>query len=329
MADGKFKVISVKSIDDMVVGDEMSPSDYATLTPGGKFVQFEWIEPEETPRAKLSVKPGTFAMQKTMSGMSLVPTEFTRDRVLDGFVETAFIERSVDQFFNKLDVYKELEIENVKRALLITGKPGMGKSTMINKVALRYGADGETMVLVWHTDVFEAGEVKSFIKTFDYEKHGVKRLLLVVEDLGGGTMEGSRMRSDSSLLSLLDNKEKTFSIPVFILATTNNPEMFQENVTNRPERFDEVVKAPPPSAEARVALLRFFAKNYTVETEAEDILRSKKAEGLSPAHIKEVIVRSQIYDKTQVEVINELLAQANNYQKGFADNANRGMGFGG
>jgi SpoVK/Ycf46/Vps4 family AAA+-type ATPase len=328
MSKGHFKISSKKKLSEMEPGQELSTSDYATLTPDGYFVQMEYVETDDTKdRIPTHVKPGIFSMKKSMAGMFLQETEFSKDRILEGFVETKFIEERVDKFFEKIGLYRELEIENIKRSMLITGRPGMGKSTMINKTSTRYGQDKQTLVLVWHTDIFEAGEVKNFVQSFEYEKHGVTRMILVVEDLGGGTMEGSRRPSDSSLLSILDNKEKTFKVPVFILATTNNPEMFQENVMDRPERFDDVMEAPAPSAEARAALLKFFAKNYPVQPEALEKIKSTACKEMSPAHIREVVMRGLLYDKTQLEVIEELLKHSKAYSKGFAKQTG-GVGFG-
>lgn len=328
MSKGHFKIISSKTLDEMKEGEILQTSDYATLTPGGKFVQMEYVETDDTKdRPPVHVRPGIFSMKKSMAGMYLVETEFSKDRILEGFVETQFIEERVDKFFDKIELYRELEIDNIKRSMLIVGKPGMGKSTMINKVGTRYGADKKTLVLVWHTDIFEPGDVKNFVQCFEYEKYSVARMILIVEDLGGGTAEGTRTRSDSSLLSILDNKEKTFKIPVFILATTNNVEMFQENIVDRPERFDDVKEAPAPSADARAALLKFFAKNYPVESEALEKIKSNSCKNLSPAHIKEVIVRSRLYDLTQIQVIEELLKHSKDYGKGFAKGGN-GVGFG-
>lgn len=328
MSKGHFKISSKRKLDDMKEGEILNTSDYATLTPGGNFVQMEYVETDDTKdRPPTHVKPGIFSMKKSMAGMFLQETEFSKDRILEGFVETAFIEERVDKFFEKIDLYKELEIENIKRSLLITGRPGMGKSTMVNKVGTRYGIDKQTLVLVWHTDIFEPGEVKNFVQSFEYVKYGVARMILVIEDLGGGTAEGTRQRSDSSLLSILDNKEKTFKTPVFIIATTNNPEMFQENVMDRPERFDDVIEAPAPSSDARAALLTFFAKTYPIEEAALDKIKSSSCKNLSPAHIREVIIRSRLYDKTQVEVIDELLKHSQSYSKGFAKGGH-GVGFG-
>lgn len=319
MSSGYFKLKSKNKLVDMEIGQVLQTSDYATLTPEGVFVQMEYIETDDVEKKVTHVKPGIFAMKTSMAEMYLIDTEFNNDRILQDFVETNHIEQKVDKFFQKVNVYKELEIENIKRAALIYGPPGSGKSTILNKISKKYGSDSKTMVLVWHTDVFEPMDVKNFVQSFEYSKYGVERMIFIVEDIGGTTIEqsGGRRPSDSSLLSLLDNKEKTFRVPVFILATTNNPEMFQENITDRPERFDDKIEAGHPNSKARIALLNFFSKGVNPEEEALKLMASSKCDKLSPAHIREVVIRSRLYDKTQLEVINELLNESKKYQTGF------------
>lgn len=319
MSDNGYFVVSSKvKLAELDVGTRISQSDFASLTPDGTFVQLKYIE-EESKAEPFFVKPGKWVIKKSPLGMFLQETSFVKDRLLQDFVETKHVEEKVDMFFSKLNVYKELGIEIPKRSALLYGEPGTGKTSLINKLCDKYTLDNETAVIVWHTDVFEPHEVKSFIQSFDYVKHSVKKMILVVEDLGGTEVENARVRSDSSLLSLLDNKEKTFTLPVFILATTNFPQMFLGNIANRPERFDDKIKIGYPPGEARLALLKFFSL-VEVSEEVATIIQSNKCKQFSPAHIREIIVRSMIYDKTQIQVIEELIKESKAYEKGFADN---------
>lgn len=315
---GYFVVASKVKLAELDVGSRISQSDFASLTPDGTFVQLKYIEEEEKSEPYF-IKPGKWVIRKNMMGMYVQETSFVKDKILEDFVETKHVEEKVDMFFNKLNVYKELGIEVPKRAALLYGPPGTGKTSLINKLCDKYTSDNETAVIVWHTDVFEPHEVKSFIQTFDYSKHGVKKMILVVEDLGGTEVENARVRSDSSLLSLLDNKEKTFTIPIFILATTNYPEMFLGNIANRPERFDDKIKIGYPPGEARLALLKFFSK-VEVSDDVAAVIQSSKCKEFSPAHVREIVVRSMIYDKTQMQVLEELVTESKAYNKAFAEN---------
>lgn len=320
---GKFKVKSKINLDDVEIGDEIQESDFANLTQKGNFVQLEYIEENNKPEPYI-VKPGIWAIQKTGRGLELLPTSFNSDKILESFINTKNITDKIDCFFSKISVYKELGYDVAKRAALLFGPPGSGKSTSITVIANRYVADNKTAVIVWHTDKFEAYQVKDFIKSYEYKD--VDKIILIVEDIGGAEIENARFKSDSSLLSLLDNQEKTFTIPTFILATTNYPENFLGNLTNRYGRFDDKIEAPYPEADARVKLFKFFSRRELPQ-DAIDLIAGNKCKEFSPAHLKEIIVRSMIYDQTEVFVINEMIKEIDHFKASFSKKR-KSMGIG-
>jgi SpoVK/Ycf46/Vps4 family AAA+-type ATPase len=322
---GQFKLKSKINLMNMEVGSEQTlpTSDYATLLPDGTFAQFEYNE-EDRPMERIKVKPGVWSFAKTMSGIKLTPTNFVSDKLLDSFTHTDNITQRINRFFERVNVYYEEGIEVPKRGMIIYGPPGSGKSSAINKVCNTYALDGKTAIVVWHTDKYEAHTVKDVFKALDYVD-GVERLILVVEDIGGVEQEGSRRGSESSLLSILDNQEKTFTIPTLILATTNYPEMFLANLMNRPQRFDDKIEVGYPSADDREALLNFYTKNTSLEVDIKAI-RSDKCKVFTPAHIKEVKIRSRIYDKTIAEVIEEMVKEIELYNRAFTKRNKLGMG---
>jgi len=189
-----------------------------------------------------------------------------------------------------------------------------GKSSGIHLVCNKYVADGTTAVIVWHTSKFEAYEVKDFAETFKYE--GVEKLILVVEDLGGIEAEDTRMNSDSSLLALLDNNERTFTVPTFILATTNFAVSFLANIANRPGRFEDKIEVGYPSSENRKRLLTFFSKG-TADQAALDYIASDACKELSTAHIKECYMRSRLRSTTILEASKKVVKDHVQYTKGF------------
>lgn len=312
-----FVVKSKKHLDTLNEGDRIEESDFATLTPTGYFVQLEYKEDREDRKTK--VEPGLWKIGKVSGNLKLIKTEFIKETVLDQFVNTQEIEHSAEAFFSNLQTYRDYGIEVPKHSILIFGPPGGGKTTTISKVCNRYLQDKETAVVVWNTDKFESWQVKDFISTFSYET-GTKKLILIAEDLGGIEMQGRDIPSDSSLLSLLDNKSKTFSIPTLIISTTNHPENFLSNLTNRPERFDDKIKVNYPNADARLELLQFFLKNKeTPSEESVAFIKSNKCKEFTPAHIKQAVIRSATRKKSLLDALQSVANDIETYKKAFND----------
>jgi AAA+ superfamily predicted ATPase len=321
---GHFSVKSKIKLDDIELNAKIEESDYATITPEGTFVQLQYEEDEDQGN-KYEVKPGIWSIQKSRGALILDKASFVSDAILDSFVSTKEITDKIDCFFRNLHVYKKFGIEVPKRGILLYGPAGSGKTTTLVKVSNTYSQDGKTAIIIWSTDKFEAYHVKDFVKTFEYK--GVEKVILVVEDIGGIEMDERKHPSDSSLLSLLDNKEKIFKIPILILATTNFIEVFLGNLTNRPDRFDDKIEVGLPTPEHRESLFKFFAKDEMPQ-DILDIIKSNKCKEFSPAHLREVVIRTAIYEKDMKTVIDEVHEDIEKYKKSF-QKKNSKMGFDG
>lgn len=320
---GHFKVKNISNLDDLKIGDTLPESDYSHLSRSGKFVQFEYVKPDVKTR-KYEVEPGIWTILDTNIGLILESTTFTDDKILKEFVYTEGITSKCDAFFNKLDVYKQFGIEVPKRGMILYGSAGGGKTSALKEVAKKYSSDGKTAVIIWSTDAIDSNSAKDFIKTFDYK--GVEKIIMIMEDLGGVEVDQVRMQSEPSLLSLLDNQEKIFKLPILIIATTNYPEIFMGNLMNRPGRFDDKIEVPHPNGEQRKRLLEFFTKNQ-LSKEVSDLMESKKTEEFTPAHIKEIVIRTAIHDKAMEDVILEISEEITLYKQAF-EKRRKSMGFG-
>ena len=164
--------------------------------------------------------------------------------------------------------------------------------------------------------------IYDFISTFNYV--GIEKMILVIEDLGGVENENNRIASDQSLLSLLDNQEKTFTLPIMIIATTNFPENFASNITNRAGRFDDKIEVGYPDSNARQLLLKFFANDYATP-EALEFVKSNKCDKLPPSQLREAYIRCRIHSKTLLQSLKEMTSEAELYDKAFSKKS--GVGF--
>jgi ATP-dependent 26S proteasome regulatory subunit len=319
---GHFKVKAITDLNDVTLDQVINESDYSTLTSQNKFVQLEYIETSKEVEP-FKVEPGIYSIANSMAGFHLEKTSFSKDNILEDFINTKEIEEKADCFFRNVHKYKDLGIDVATRKMLLYGAPGGGKSTVLAKVSNKYNDAGKTAVIVFPTEKYEAYQVKDFIKSFSYI--GVDKLILIMEDIGGVEMEEVRRGADAGLLSLLDNNEKTLKIPTLIIATTNFPEVLMGSLTNRPGRFDDKIHANYPTKEARIALLEFFIKRKLSETESK-LISAKTAEQLSPAHLKEISIRSVIHEKDIEKCINEVSSEIASYNKAFKEQG-KSLGF--
>lgn len=309
---GKFILKSITELNNLRIGETLQESDFST-TVDNNFLQFEYIQ-EEKKWPEVTIKPGIFKIGKSMMGMFLQPTELTNNKLMEEFISTKEIEDVVDQFFDNLDVYKEMGIEVPTRNMLLWGPPGTGKTSAIAVTCRRYLANSHTTVIKWDSNAFEAYDVKQFISSFKYE--GVDRVILVVEDIGGIENENVKIRQDSSLLSLLDNSDKTFKIPSMIISTTNHPENLGAAIANRSGRFDDKFEIGFPQAEARLALLDFFSKG-SANTESREMIVSDKCAKFPPAHIKEAYIRSRLRSRPLHLVLNDISEEIKQFESKF------------
>jgi SpoVK/Ycf46/Vps4 family AAA+-type ATPase len=322
---GKFVVTKITDVETLKVGDELECSDYL-FESEKKMVQFEYKSEEASAKlTEIDALPGAYFIRKTMAGFDLIKTEFTEQHILSGIINTKNVTEKVDQFFNKISVYEKYKIFP-KRGILLYGVQGSGKSSSITEIIHKYSQMEQTMVLVWNTDMLESSDVKTVLKSLTYTKHDIKRLILVAEDLMGVEAEGRDYGSPSSLLSILDNTEKIYSVPTMIIATTNNPENFQSNIVNRPGRFDDKIHVGYPDADSRVKLMKFFSQQEDLSAELEDCLRGKSCSELTPAHLKEALIRSELRDITLIEALKAIREDSELAQKGFKEKRSLGMG---
>lgn len=325
---GKFKLLKKTPLSDFLVGAETElPESDLCFQEAGHIVQFEYLKPEE--ETLETIKPGIFTIEDTASGIKLRSTELRDRELLASVTNTEKITKEAKLFYSKLHIYEQLKRQK-KRAVLIYSGPGMGKSSAIAKICNEFcKEDPGTVVLIWPTSAVEADSISRFLATNSKYEPTCTRLILIMEDIGGGEREnqGESNKVDSGLLNLLDGVSVTFELPTFIIATTNHPENLLASLADRPGRFDLMIKLEAPSYDEKLQLTEFIAKRPLTDDEKAD-LKNPKIKDFSIAHLEEIVVRSMLHDKTLGQVIAELVAHSEKFKKGFDEKGRLGMGLG-
>lgn len=325
---GKFKVSKVIEINDLREGMEIGESDL-TIKNNEKVVQFDYYKDEENEDGKYVAKPGTYNLGYKGNSLALNPLELRNKYLLSSYDNTALIKKEADSFFDNLHKYEAIRAEK-KRAVLLYSPPGFGKTSAISEVMSNYRKqDDKTICINWPTSEVESYNANRFLASIDYKKNSCSRLILVIEDIGGGEMEdhGGGRGVDSSLLNLLDGIDDVFPIPTFIIATTNHPGSLLDALADRPGRFDEYIELEAPNLQQRIDLIKFMADRDVTEDEKKAL---EKAENFSPAHLSEIVKRSFLKDMTYEQVIDDLLTHKKKVQDRFdkaKEKEKNGIGF--
>jgi SpoVK/Ycf46/Vps4 family AAA+-type ATPase len=299
-----FTLKRVVDIENLKEGDFIGESDLA-LQHQGKLWQFKYTTSRRN--KKYVIKPGIWQLSNHSGEVSLSEIELVNKRILPDLVNTKAILDEARNFFSKLDVYKELDIQP-KRGVLLYSAPGYGKTATISMFCRQaVEEDSGTVVVIWPTSKISSDEVQDFLATESKYAPSATRLIFVLEDIGGGNSESEGARSvESGLLNLLDGMGEAFKLPTFIIATTNTPERLLESLSDRPGRFDLMLQLNPPTPEERLRLFEFVAKRSATDEEKAAIL-DKSANNLSAAHITEIVVRHRLKEEPVSKIVSDIV----------------------
>lgn len=326
--EGKFLLKQKTSFQDMNSGlvTELPESDLCFQD--GQFIyQYKFEKPEDD--RSYEIEPGTFVLTETMQGLQLKKLEFKKRNLLETATNTAKILAEANKFFSRLSVYEKLGRPK-KRGVLLYSTPGMGKTSAIERVSLTLlEEDPGTIIIVWPTSEIEADKIVKLLSTNSKYTAACTRMVLIIEDIGGGERESHRSQSavDSGLLNLLDGVGVVFQLPTFIIATTNHPENLLASLADRPGRFDLMMKLQPPNLEEKRALMEFICKRPLTQDESE-ALAHKDIADFSVAHLEEIAVRAELDDKSHAQVIKEMIDHTALFKRDFEDKAKGRMGLG-
>lgn len=305
------------------------PESDLSIQAGDELLQYEYKRNDT--QKSIVIKPGSYNLVKTPMGIDITPMEFVDKQLLTSITNTTSILNEANTFFNNLHVYDELK-QPKKRAILLYGSPGQGKSVSIIQSAKDLKAtDPNSVVINWPTSEIESSGVFKFFTSYSEYAPECSKLILVIEDIGGGSHEGYSRRDEvsSSLLNLLDGINSVFKIPTLILSTTNHPENLMASLAQRPGRFDLALEIASPKYDERIQLVEFLAKRPLTDDEKASLDNSinKGADNFSIAHLQEIVIRSRLHNKSINTVVKELIEYSKLFKNDFQKPKRTGFGF--
>lgn len=198
------------------------------------------------------------------------------------------IVKEIDDFLDRREAFQKAGFAH-KRGYLFSGPPGCGKSSALRLLESRFCEKFDGIVLVWQQNLSPT----SYYETIRKHEPG-RPIMLVCEDL-----DSSLHYFEEMILEFLDGQK---GLDNFILvATTNNLNVIPDRIKNRPSRIDRIVNVGKPTTKVR----RDYLTQLGVEADQVENLVNK-TEGLSIAHLKEVVVATHLLGQSLESVLSRL-----------------------
>jgi hypothetical protein len=239
------------------------------------------------------LEPGIYNLSVTMQGEAV----FSRHHLITDELLRFEDERhdlvltEVSNFWDLRDRFKEMGYTH-KRAILMHGAPGSGKSCLMKLVMNDIIEKGD--VVFRGT---QPSQVLTCLKQFR-KVEPERRCVVVLEEVDEMAQYQERV-----LLELLDGDDQIDG--VLYLGTTNYPERLAERM-KREGRFDRQIEIPFPPKEGRMAYLQ--QKIGILETEDPTVLDdiAEATDGMSFGQLKEFLVSVYIYGYDPEETLERM-----------------------
>jgi len=254
-----------------------------------------------------SIPAGFYRFEKGPMGRNLQLVELTmpeQDRYIDTGTDRLDLERDIETFFSSDDLYDRMGVAH-RRGALLYGPPGTGKTFSIIRAGRNLMEEFNVLVFLIHKDV--RFEDLSALRPYFRDRSTV----FVFEEISGRALN-HRRRAGSDLLGFLDGElswEHNYNI-----ATTNYPGDLPGNLVDRPGRFDVLIEMDVPDRSERKAFLDAYLGPDEAPSDLIDRL-----EGFSLSYIKEMVLRSRLYDRSLHEILERFDEQKERINAAFQD----------
>lgn len=198
----------------------------------------------------------------------------------------------VDKFWSRADIFKEFDFTH-KRGIMLAGKPGCGKSSIITLLI--------EDLLKRDGLVFLINNIRDFTIYYSFLKNTLRKIepnrpvITIMEDIDkliiNTGMEGE-------ILDFLDGK---MSIEHHLVITTTNDSSNLPDALLRASRMDMVIEVPTPSDEARK---KFFEIKGVKEEDIDQYVKESK--NFSIAQLKELFIGTYVLGNSFDNIIKQI-----------------------
>jgi len=219
----------------------------------------------------------------------------SRDEVIMNESLKQDIYRSIDEFFSSDRHFFEMYRIPYKRGILLYGKPGNGKTTLVKSIAGSVDAPVAYWQITEHTCSYTIQEVfESAVK--------MAPMVLVIEDI-----DSMPEQARSFFLNTLDGA--TSKEGIFLIGTTNYPDKIDPALMNRAGRFDRAYEIRLPDLELRRRYLR--EKQLALVAGEEAVAAAARlTEGFTFAQLNELYVSAALQKLYEPDAPLEQLIQS-------------------
>lgn len=261
-----------------------------------------WMKDGDTyspiPSHALTLEAGIYFIQVLAGALGFTKTEIQSDPIFE--IKDSTQERiiaSIESFWAKALELKKGGI--YKRGFLFHGKPGCGKTTLLNQICAHLVEhDGIAIVATEPNLTIEA---LSQLRRIEPDR----KIAVLFEDFEG-YLNGF---GEENLLSLFDGQRQIDN--VIYLCTTNYLEDIPNRFAKRPRRIDEVIEIEPPTYESREIFLNNISELYGKHPSEVRETWLKDTADMPFAHIKElfiaVVVLGYDYQETLARMKGNLI----------------------
>lgn len=203
------------------------------------------------------------------------------------------IMREIQRFWDIKDLYAKLGVP-YRRGILMHGVPGTGKSGLVRMICDQVIANNGLVILVKR-----AAKFTEWLPTLNHTEPD-RHVVVVLED-----MDEIYEYDEQECLQMLDGIGNDRS-GILFLATTNFLSEIPARIY-RPSRFDLLIEVGPPDQNVRAQYVRSLCERF--ETPYRDDI-VEKSEGLSFAHLKEILISCLLYDRPVDQMVERMKAHA-------------------